>query len=158
MTTLKKGWCNIKKRTEIAGPWHDTRHTLVTELPESGARDQTIQRAQEGQLTVRSKRQAQPGQIGEGSGLALSQSERNVIVRDRGNSWLFRTLILYQSNPVGVPLLRCIDHQIAFFTENRRCDFEKLIFVARLVFDPFLLARIVHSSRLIDANCRDFSH
>jgi integrase len=42
MTSLKTVWCNIKKKAGIIGRWHDTRHTLVTELSESGAGDQTI--------------------------------------------------------------------------------------------------------------------
>jgi integrase len=42
MTTPKTVWCNIKDKTGITGRWHDTRHTLVTELAESGAGDQTI--------------------------------------------------------------------------------------------------------------------
>jgi integrase len=42
MTTLKTVWCNIKTKAGIVGRWHDTRHTLVTELAESGAGDQTI--------------------------------------------------------------------------------------------------------------------
>lgn len=42
MTTLKTVWGNIKKTAGITGRWHDTRHTLVTELAESGAGDQTI--------------------------------------------------------------------------------------------------------------------
>jgi integrase len=42
MTTLKTVWRNIKEKTGITGRWHDTRHTLVTELAESGAGDQTI--------------------------------------------------------------------------------------------------------------------
>jgi len=36
MTTLKTVWTNIKKKAVIKGRWHDTRHTLVTELAESG--------------------------------------------------------------------------------------------------------------------------
>ena len=42
MTTLKTVWGNIKETAGITGRWHDTRHTLVTELAESGAGDQTI--------------------------------------------------------------------------------------------------------------------
>jgi len=42
MTTLKTVWTNIKETAGITGRWHDTRHTLVTELSESGAGDQTI--------------------------------------------------------------------------------------------------------------------
>ena len=42
MTSLKTVWTNIKETAGITGRWHDTRHTLVTELAESGAGDQTI--------------------------------------------------------------------------------------------------------------------
>ena len=42
MTSLKTVWTNIKTAAGITGRWHDTRHTLVTELAESGAGDQTI--------------------------------------------------------------------------------------------------------------------
>ncbi len=42
MTSLKTVWTNIKASAGIVGRWHDTRHTLVTELAESGAGDQTI--------------------------------------------------------------------------------------------------------------------
>jgi integrase len=42
ITTLKTVWCNITEKTGIMGRWHDTRHTLVTELCEAGAGDQTI--------------------------------------------------------------------------------------------------------------------
>jgi integrase len=42
MTSLKTVWGNIKENAGVTGRWHDTRHTLVTELAESGAGDQTI--------------------------------------------------------------------------------------------------------------------
>jgi integrase len=42
MTTLKTVWQKIKLDAGVTGRWHDTRHTLVTELAESGAGDQTI--------------------------------------------------------------------------------------------------------------------
>jgi integrase len=42
MTTLKTVWQNIKLDAGVTGRWHDTRHTLVTELAESGAGDQAI--------------------------------------------------------------------------------------------------------------------
>ena len=42
MTSLKTVWTNIKTDAGIAERWRDTRHTLVTELAESGAGDQTI--------------------------------------------------------------------------------------------------------------------
>jgi hypothetical protein len=42
MTTLKTVWGNIKGTAGITGRWHETRHTLITELAESGAGDQTI--------------------------------------------------------------------------------------------------------------------
>ena len=42
ITSLKTAWRNAKKRAGVEGRWHDTRHTLITELAESGAGDQTI--------------------------------------------------------------------------------------------------------------------
>lgn len=42
VTTLKTAWNNIRENAEVTGRWHDNRHTLITELAESGAGDQTI--------------------------------------------------------------------------------------------------------------------
>jgi hypothetical protein len=42
ITSLKTAWANVKKRVGVKGRWHDARHTLITELSESGAGDQTI--------------------------------------------------------------------------------------------------------------------
>jgi|SRR5579862_6205678 len=42
VTTLKTVWNNIRTKAKVKGRWHDNRHTLVTELAESGAGDQTI--------------------------------------------------------------------------------------------------------------------
>jgi integrase len=42
VTTLKTAWQNLRKKAKVTGRWHDNRHTLVTELAESGASDQTI--------------------------------------------------------------------------------------------------------------------
>jgi integrase len=42
VTTLKTVWTNIRARAGVKGRWHDNRHTLVTELAESCAGDQTI--------------------------------------------------------------------------------------------------------------------
>jgi Phage integrase family len=42
VTSLKTVWSNIREKTGVKGRWHDNRHTLVTELAESGAGDQTI--------------------------------------------------------------------------------------------------------------------
>jgi hypothetical protein len=42
VTSLKTAWKNVKERSGVAGRFHDTRHTLITELAESGAGDQTI--------------------------------------------------------------------------------------------------------------------
>jgi integrase len=42
MTSLKTVWGNIRENAGVTGRWHDNRHTLVTELAESGAGDQTI--------------------------------------------------------------------------------------------------------------------
>ena len=42
VTTFKTAWNNLRKKTKIVGRWHDQRHTLITDLAESGAGDQTI--------------------------------------------------------------------------------------------------------------------
>jgi integrase len=42
VTTLKTAWRNLRKKAKITGRWHDNRHTLITDLAESGASDQTI--------------------------------------------------------------------------------------------------------------------
>lgn len=42
ITTLKTAWTNVRKVAGVKGRWHDSRHTLVTELAESGAGDETI--------------------------------------------------------------------------------------------------------------------
>lgn len=42
VTTLKTAWNSIRKNAKVSGRWHDNRHTLITELAESGAGDETI--------------------------------------------------------------------------------------------------------------------
>jgi integrase len=42
ITTIKTAWKNAKERAGVTGRLHDSRHTLITELAESGAGDQTI--------------------------------------------------------------------------------------------------------------------
>jgi integrase len=42
VTTLKTAWRYVKKRANVQGRLHDSRHTLVTELAEGGVGDQTI--------------------------------------------------------------------------------------------------------------------
>ena len=42
MVTLKTSWSNARKKAAVQGRWHDNRHTLVTDLAESGAGDETI--------------------------------------------------------------------------------------------------------------------
>lgn len=42
VTTLKTAWTTVRKNAKVQGRWHDNRHTLITELAESGAGDQTI--------------------------------------------------------------------------------------------------------------------
>jgi integrase len=42
ITTLKTAWSNVRKNAKVEGRWHDNRHTLITELAESGAGDETI--------------------------------------------------------------------------------------------------------------------
>ena len=40
---IKTVWNKIRADAGVKGRWHDNRHTLITELAESGAGDQTIQ-------------------------------------------------------------------------------------------------------------------
>ncbi|MCE5309385.1 MAG: site-specific integrase [Acidobacteriales bacterium] len=40
--SMKTAWKSIRKKAVISGRWHDSRHTLITELAESGAGDETI--------------------------------------------------------------------------------------------------------------------
>jgi integrase len=42
MVTLKTSWGNVRKKAGVSGRWHDNRHTLITDLAESGAGDETI--------------------------------------------------------------------------------------------------------------------
>jgi integrase len=42
MVTLKTSWDNVRKRANVSGRWHDNRHTMITDLCESGAGEQTI--------------------------------------------------------------------------------------------------------------------
>jgi integrase len=42
ITSLKTSWKKVRERAGVTGRWHDSRHTLVTELAESGAGDETI--------------------------------------------------------------------------------------------------------------------
>jgi integrase len=42
VTSLKTAWQNLRKKANVTGRWHDNRHTLITDLAESGASDQTI--------------------------------------------------------------------------------------------------------------------
>jgi len=42
VTSLKTAWQHVRQRANVTGRWHDARHTLITELAESGAGDQTI--------------------------------------------------------------------------------------------------------------------
>ncbi len=42
VVTLKTSWRNVKAKTGVSGRWHDNRHTLITDLAESGAGDETI--------------------------------------------------------------------------------------------------------------------
>ncbi len=35
-------WNNVRKKAGVSGRWHDNRHTLITELAENGAGDETI--------------------------------------------------------------------------------------------------------------------
>jgi integrase len=42
ITSFKTAWIKVRKKAEVKGRWHDNRHTLVTELAESGAGDEVI--------------------------------------------------------------------------------------------------------------------
>lgn len=42
VTTLKTAWTKVRENAKVEGRWHDNRHTLVTELAESGAGDEVI--------------------------------------------------------------------------------------------------------------------
>jgi integrase len=42
MVTLKTSWNNVRRKARVIGRWHDNRHTLITDLAESGAADEVI--------------------------------------------------------------------------------------------------------------------
>ena len=42
VTTLKTAWDTVRRNSKVTGRWHDHRHTLITDLAESGAGEQTI--------------------------------------------------------------------------------------------------------------------
>ena len=42
IVTLNTSWSNVRKKANVTGRWHDNRHTLITDLAESGAGDETI--------------------------------------------------------------------------------------------------------------------
>jgi integrase len=42
ITSFKKAWTTARTNAKVKGRWHDNRHTLITELAESGAGDETI--------------------------------------------------------------------------------------------------------------------
>jgi len=42
VTTIKTAWQNIRANAKVTGRWHDHRHTLITQLAESGAGEETI--------------------------------------------------------------------------------------------------------------------
>ncbi|WP_334238937.1 site-specific integrase [Terriglobus sp. ADX1] len=42
MTSFKTACRNVRKKATVKGRWHENRHTLITDLAESGAGDQTI--------------------------------------------------------------------------------------------------------------------
>ena len=42
VTTLGTAWTKVREKANVVGRWHDNRHTLVTELAESGAGDEVI--------------------------------------------------------------------------------------------------------------------
>jgi hypothetical protein len=40
--SFKTAWIKVRQKAGVKGRWHDNRHTLVTELAESGAGDEVI--------------------------------------------------------------------------------------------------------------------
>ena len=40
VTTLRTAWTKVRDKAKVVARWHDNRHTLVTELSESGAGDE----------------------------------------------------------------------------------------------------------------------
>ena len=42
ITSFKTAWTKVREEAKVKGRWHDNRHTLVTELAESGAGDEVI--------------------------------------------------------------------------------------------------------------------
>jgi integrase len=42
VTSFKTAWKTMRSNAKVKGRWHDNRHTLITELAESGAGDETI--------------------------------------------------------------------------------------------------------------------
>jgi len=42
ITSFKTAWTTVREKAAVKGRWHDNRHTLVTELAESGAGDEVI--------------------------------------------------------------------------------------------------------------------
>jgi integrase len=42
ITSFKTAWKMVREKAAVKGRWHDNRHTLVTELAESGAGDEVI--------------------------------------------------------------------------------------------------------------------
>jgi site-specific recombinase XerD len=42
ITSFKTAWSKVRQKADVKGRWHDNRHTLVTELSESGAGDEVI--------------------------------------------------------------------------------------------------------------------
>ena len=47
VTTLRTAWTKVRDKGKVVARWHDNRHTLVTELSESGAGDEVIMSAAE---------------------------------------------------------------------------------------------------------------
>jgi integrase len=42
ITSFNTAWSKVRQKADVKGRWHDNRHTLVTELAESGAGDEVI--------------------------------------------------------------------------------------------------------------------
>jgi integrase len=42
ITSFRTAWTKVREKAKVVGRWHDNRHTLVTELAESGVGDAVI--------------------------------------------------------------------------------------------------------------------
>ena len=42
ITSFKTAWKTTRRNAKVKGRWHDNRHTLITEMAENGAGDETV--------------------------------------------------------------------------------------------------------------------